>query len=67
MSHDWMCFEPDTACVCDLIRRVRVDTISVGKVARASRELADRAYANGYRKGYTDGQDGQAPAIELGE
>lgn len=62
-----MCFEPDTACVCDLIRRVRVDTISVGKVARASRELADRAYANGYRKGYTDGQDGQAPAIELGE
>jgi hypothetical protein len=62
-----MCFEPDTACTCDLIRRVRADTISVGKVARASRELAGRAYTNGYRNGYADGQDGKSPAIELGE
>jgi ribosome modulation factor len=54
VAHDWLCAEPDTACTCELIRRVRDDTVSSGRVARASRDLAHRAYANGYQAGRTE-------------
>ncbi len=64
MTHDPLCLTNtcvEGCCQCDLIQRARRDQVSLDLVSKASRDLASRAFANGYRQGYLDAVVGKPP------
>lgn len=52
-THDPLCRDHH-ACTCDLIARAREDERALGRVSKASGELAHRAFQNGRAQGYLE-------------
>lgn len=57
--HDLYCAADP--CDCERLKKVRADERSLIRVSRASRDLIDRAYANGYQRGHTDALQRNSP------
>ena len=48
-------------CDCERLGKVRADERSLARVSREVRQLTDRAYMNGYQRGFIDAHQRTSP------